>query len=135
MQTFYFGCWHEPGHYLWHCGTGGYPYKDWRHSKILLGAHPHSLNYEPPEIPWGYGLDGGLLRGKSLREGEAVVEQRDGWTALSFYDNSVDRRPGSSSTFVFDTPLSPEEALAAARAAFPPIFERFGFEVILWQPS
>jgi hypothetical protein len=98
----------------------------------LMGGYPHSIHEGiKGEIPWGYSLDGGLLNGRSLGQGEAVVEQRDGWTALSFWDRSVDSRPGSSSTFVFDTLLTPEEALTAAREMFAPIFDRFTFAVVL----
>lgn len=135
MRSFYFGCWREAGHHLWHQGSEGHPYKDWRANNGLLGVSIHSRNPTKGEIPWGYSLDGGLLKGRSLRQGEAVVEQRDGWTALSFWDRSVDSRPGSSSTFVFDTLLTPEAALAAAREAFPPIFERFSFPVDVADPE
>lgn len=135
MRSFYFGCWECPGHRLWHRGSGGTPiqtYDRGESERRLLGVS--AIMRDGPttgEIPWGYSLDGGLLKGRSHAEGEAVVEQRDGWTALSFWDRSVDSRPGSCSTFVFDAPLAPEEALAAAREAFPPVFERLEFEVVL----
>lgn len=132
MRAYYFGCWREPGHYLWLPGTGGYPHKAGRAEGELLGSRSHSHDPKPGIIPWGYSLDGGLLTGsRYYTEGVARVAQRDGWTALSFWDQSVDSRPGSSSTFVFDALLTPEEALAAAREAFPPIFERFTFDVVL----
>jgi hypothetical protein len=132
MRAFYFGCWRESGHHLWHRGSEGHPYKDWKQDDRLLGRSRHSADPGPGEIPWGYSLDGVLLKGRpGQRQGEAVVEQRDGWTALSFWDRSIDSRGGSSSTFVFDALLSPEEALAAAREAFPPIFARLPFDVVL----
>lgn len=132
MTAYYFGCWLEPGHYLWHRGSRGYPYKVGRDDRRLLGVSRNSRGGPTPgEIPWGYALDGGLLKGKDLEEGEAVVERRDGWTALSFWDRSVDSRSGSSSTFVFDIDLEPEAALEAAREAFPPIFARYSFPVTL----
>lgn len=107
-------------------------YDQGKTERKLLGSYPHSSSKrEPGEIPWGYSLDGGLLKHKSLKQGQAVTERRDGWTALSFWDYSVDSRPGSSSTFVFDALLGSEEALAAARENFPAVFERFEFEVVL----
>lgn len=138
MRAFYFGCWREPGRRLWHPASDGTPmqmYDRGESERRLLGL-PSAMRGGPTpgEIPWGYSLDGGLLKGKRLPEGAAVVEHRDNWTALSFWDCSVDSRPGSCSSFVFDALLSPEEALAAARASFPPIFERFEFEVQLWDP-
>lgn len=132
MKAYYFGCWAAPGHYLWLPGTGGHPYKAGRDEVELLGGRSHGRDPKPGIIPWGYSLDGGLLKGsRSYTEGVARVEQRDGWTALSFWDQSVDSRPGSSSTVAFDALLTPEEALAAAREAFPPIFARFPFDVVL----
>lgn len=134
MRAFYFGCWRALGHYLWHQGSDGTPIKKYdrgESDRRLLGGYPHSSQGGKGEIPWGYSLDGGLLKGKDLKQGEAVVERRSGWTALSFWDRSVDSRGGSSSTFVFDADLEPEAALEAAREAFPPIFDRFTFPVTL----
>lgn len=135
MRAFYFGCWLRSGHDLWDRGLGGTPvswYDQGATRRRLLGVSANSLGGPTQgEIPWGYSLDGGLLRGKSLRQGEAVIEHRDGWTALSFWDYSVDSRPGSSSTFVFDEELEPEAALEAARESFPPVFARFTFAVSL----
>lgn len=137
VSAYYYGCWRQLGHYLWLRGSGGVPIKASREDRDrLLGGYPHTLDRKPGLIPWGYALDGGLLRGRSrLASGEAVVEQRDGWTAISFVDRSVDHRPGSNSTFAFERLLSPETALESARAAFPPIFERFEFEVQLLAPT
>lgn len=135
MRTFYFGCWRDAGHYLWHRGTDGSPIKMYDRGEAerrLLGSYPHSGGERTPgEIPWGYHLDGGLLNQRRTKQGEAVVEQRDGWTALSFWDYSVDSRGGSNSTFVFDELLEPARALELARTLWPPIFERFTFEVTL----
>lgn len=138
MRAFYFGCWREPGHRLWHQGSDGTPiqkYDQGEAERRLLGGYPHSTQKEIGEIPWGYSLDGGLLKGKRLGQGEAVVDRRDGWTALSFWDYSVDSRGGSSSTFVFDADLEPDTALEAAREAFPPVFARFTFPVTLAEVS
>lgn len=131
VTAYYFGCWRSLGHYLWNRGTDGHPYSASRDERRLLGGPTFSREPEPPVIPWGYSLDGGLLKDKSLRQGEAVVERRDGWTAVSFWDRSVDSRPGSSSTFVFDAELDDDAALATARELFPPIFARFDFPVLL----
>jgi hypothetical protein len=121
MQAFYFGCWQREGHSFFAPGM-----------RAVAG----------PVSPWGFGVDQGILhaahfraqgarRDDEQREGVAVVAHQDAWTALSFWDRSVDTRKGSHSTFVFDGLLSGEGALAAARVLFPEVFERFTFEVKL----
>lgn len=141
LRVFYYGCWQEPGHYLWLPGSGGQPKKAYDQGateRRLLGSYPHSSERVVGEIPWGYGLDSGVVsravrdgRVVDLRQGRAVVEHRDGWTALSFWDYSVDSRPGSSSTFVFDQILDGPTALAEARRAFSAVFDRFDFDIVL----
>ena len=132
MRAYYYGCWERAGHYLWEPGRGGVPVKVGRQVYELLGRPRYMSGPHPePVIPWGWSIDGCLLKGRGLRQGDAVSEQRDGWTALSFWDSSVDARPGSTSSFMFDEAMTPPEALEAARTMFPPIFARFGFAVAL----
>jgi hypothetical protein len=135
VRTFYYGCWQRAGHYLWHRANDGTPmkmYDQGASDRRLLGITRNSLGGPTQgEIPWGYCLDGGILKGTSGKQGEAIVDHRDGWTALSFWDSSVDSRPGSCSTFVFDERLEPADALRLARELWTPIFDRFGFEVAL----
>lgn len=107
-QSFYFGCWQTSGHYF--------------HKRRMRTVHG-AVN----EVPWGYGVE--KLMPKAQIEGEAALHHKDGWTALSFADRSVDARPGSHSTFVFKDVLDFEDALAAAREHYPEVFRRFKFEV------
>lgn len=125
MRAYYFGCWRDLGHYLWLPG----PIKvDIDTQRQILGKPRVDKR---GEAPWGWSIDGGLLMSlRNMREGVAVHALRDGWTALSFYDCSVDSRPGSTSSFMFDVQLSYDEALAAARASFPEVFDRLTFEVV-----
>lgn len=110
-MIYFFGCWERAGHYL-HAVDG----------RQLRWA----------EGPWGYAIDGGLLDKRVAQvEGVAVVAQRDGWTAVSFWDRSVDKRQGSNAAFLVDELVTGEELLARARVAFPTIFARFTFPVVL----
>lgn len=63
-------------------------------------------------------------------QGHAELHHRDGWTALAFWDRTGDSHPNSNSTFIFDAELDFAGALAAARSAFPELFDRFDFEVV-----
>lgn len=58
--------------------------------------------------------------------GRLLHEQKDGWTILYFADYSVDRRPGSHSTFITNAELSLEDMLSSAREAWPEVFLRPG---------
>lgn len=121
IRVFYFGVWPRPGvgHYFF--APGG------RRAYAIV-----------EEVPWGFQIDGAILNPKGAAnfgipaqpEGEYVVEQKDGWTALAFWDRSGDSRPGSHSTFVIDAEVTEEEALAAARASFPEVFARLSFEIV-----
>lgn len=94
MRMFYFGPWDRAGHHL--CDENGY--SAWKSESI---------------IPWTVGeLDGGLQPHKpnckkgnycgctSGPEGVALIHHKDGWTALSFWDRSVDERGACNSTYI-----------------------------------
>lgn len=119
-RTVYFGCVGQAGHYYWHRGSEGLPYS--------------AKGYEGV-TPWGTKVDGGLFpkgSGASFKQGEAhIVHHDDGWTAVAFTDRSVDSRPGSWSVYCIPAVLDGPEALAIAREAFSPIFERYTFPVVL----
>jgi hypothetical protein len=53
------------------------------------------------------------------------------WSLISWWDNSVDTRGASNCSFMVDRRETPEEILAEARAAFPQIFARFKYEIVL----
>jgi hypothetical protein len=73
-------------------------------------------------------------RGSTARErevqGEALLHHAKGWTALAFWDRSVDSRPGSNAVFFADAYRGFDAMLADAREHWPTIFARFGFEII-----
>lgn len=120
-DSYYFGCWRDSGHYLWAPGRCS-----------VWGNH---------DCPWqDYELDAKLAPGTTLvrgrhrtpheqPEGIAALHHKDGWTAIAFWDRSVDRRSGSNSAFILRGTHSFDETLRLARDAFPEIFARFAFEI------
>lgn len=62
-------------------------------------------------------------------EGVAKVHHLGGWTALAFWDRSVDSRPGSNSVFIFRGELTFDAAVARAKEKFPTVWGRLQFEV------
>lgn len=113
---FYCGCHGDSGHYLW----------------TEDEATSHSFWKLQP---WGKGIDGDLQpfarNGYVVPNGAARFTQEHGWSALSWWDNSIDTRPGSHSTFVVEGAYSAEEVLAMARVRFPWVFSRFQYEIVL----
>jgi hypothetical protein len=111
----YFGCIDRPGHYLWHLLHGRL---SWREFRLT---------------PWGDHIDGGVFGdSKSKHEaGRVHVQKKDGWTAVAWADYSVDRRPGSHSTFLVHADVTAEELIAMAREQWPQVFNRGRFPELL----
>lgn len=113
---FYCGCHRDSGHHVWR-EDGDSSHKFWKLQ------------------PWGVKIDGELQplarRGFHVPNGAARFTLAHGWSALSWWDNSIDTRPGSHSTFVVEGTHTAEAVLAMARARFPWVFERFKYEIVL----
>lgn len=110
-QVLYFGCIGEAGHYLWN--HRGRQTTDWASIQ-----------------PWGEEVDGGLApQDNGERQGEALLHHKGGWTAIAFWDRSVDSRPGSNSAFLVDREVGFDVAVTLAKTNFPAVWARFGFEV------
>lgn len=87
----------------------------------------------PSDFPCREGcLDGGFLPPRSLQtEGLSALVYLNGWTILSFWDRSGDKRVNSSSAFLLRGTFSFEEVLNRAKANFPSLYARFGFRFTL----
>lgn len=117
----YFGCWGDTGHSLWNT-----------HARMVRELHPWgvgSSGLDGTLAPTDPPLRRGSLRRDEMDEGIAALIHKDDWTALAFWDRSVDRRGGSNSVFLLPGTLTFDEATRAAREAFPRVWERFSFEV------
>lgn len=122
----YFGPLKESGHFMFYEGGQSVP---WSETKTIC--------------PWRDEIDGGLQPGRpdpgdrlqrrtrSRVEGEAALHHKDGWTALAFWDCTVDTRPGSSSTYLTEGTLTFEEIVAMAKVRFSERWNKMQFEVKL----
>ena len=122
MKALYFGPYSHPGHFM-----------------FLPGGERASAKQEA-DCPWK-AIDGVLqphCRIRFLRwstegpevEGEGLVHYREGWTALSFWDRTIDTRGACNSTFFFDVPgLDFEGIVKLAAGTFPDRWERMRFIV------
>lgn len=118
MRAFYFGCLQEPGHFWWSSSLSRAP---------LPGT----------TFPM---VDGVYCPPATDKEGVAQVvymtlhQYRGPWTLVSFWDRSVDSRPGSNSAFLLEGAYSFTAALERSKLTFPSIWKRFTFQVTEWTP-
>lgn len=118
MEALYMGCYLDSGHHPWDENMERVHWK-WNAEVPVEG------------IPWGPELDNGLCPGHSAsREGIAALHHKDGWTALAFWDRSVDTRPGSHSTFCIKGTYDFEEMKRLCQERFPKIWARYKFPVV-----
>jgi len=115
--AFYFGCWgNELGHYL--RGPSGRMF----HEQNLPEDFPVVVNI----------LDSGLLPPNMPEtEGESSLCHIFGWTIISFWDRSVDRRGKCNSSFIFRGTYRFHDMLKLAAETFPAIVSRFSFPIVL----
>ena len=112
MKVYYFGCIREAGHYMF--------------------KPNHSTDYDfTISNPWGYGIDSKLCPKDNDIEGHALIHKKDGWTALSFWDRSVDKRGGCNSNFLAEGDFTFDEMIALAKEKFPNVMGRFTFKIVL----
>lgn len=110
MKVLFFGCWGRIGHFLW------LPNGQWPESDAFL--------------PWKR-IDGVLAPqyGGEQVEGSAEIHHKGGWTALAWWDRSVDTRDGSTAVLFAEGTYFVDEMLTLGRAHFPSVFSRFDYEI------
>ncbi len=125
-NVYYFGPLNEAGHYL--------------HDQSHRVIWPDRIG------PWRVGeLDGGLCPNVSPDavwkrtgpeiEGDAILHHKDGWTALAFWDRTIDTRGACCSVYLADGSFSFEEMVALAQDAFKTRWDRMKFKVQLHSTS
>jgi hypothetical protein len=117
MRVYYFGCWEDVGHYMRSSSSD---------RSLESCRAEHDFMYTNP---WGTNIDGGLCPKGPQNEGAALVHQKDGWTALSFWDRSVDSRLGSNSNFLAEGTFDLAQMIAIAKEHFPTVMERIKFKI------
>lgn len=83
---------------------------------------------EPPRVtnPWGRYPDGTLCPENGQAQGAAVLHQKNGWTAISFWDRTGDSRGNSNSNFFVEGTYSFDEMCKLAQDAYPALWKRIG---------
>jgi len=117
MRIFHYGCANNSkGHYV-HTGKGLNPYGPEKNSFLETN-------------PWGYEVDSGLCPKGPEIAGRALIHHKDGWTAMSFWDRSVDTRGKSNSNFFAEGTHTFDEMVAIAKEHFTEIMARFTFPIV-----
>jgi len=115
-DVYFFGC-HtgRVGHYLWRVRSGRYE----------MTTHKGLL-------PW-QNIDGELtprtFSAYTQTEGRAARHTLGGWTALAWWDRSVDTRHGSNAALFAPGDLTVEELLALGRKTFPSFMARMTYAI------
>lgn len=121
MTVYYFGCIGRTGHYMF---SSPMP--------VALEEGRACSSFTRTN-PWGTQIDGGLCPGGREIQGQALIHYKAGWTALSFWDRSVDARGNSNSNFLAHGTLTFEEILRLAKERFPEVFARLHFPIVPYQ--
>ena len=130
MKMYYFGPWDRPGHYL--------------HDE-----HGYSRGRAEGAMPWTLGqMDGDLqphfancaktptypdrhCNCPCGKEGPALIHHKDGWTALAFWDRSVDKRGACCSVYLAEGAFDFDQMVALARTRFAVRWNKMSFQVTL----
>lgn len=130
-RMFYFGPWDCAGHYFF--DETGYSM-----SEDKIPGFPFG-HYEDGRV----GVDGRLQPGcpdptDRLRrrtrpevEGEALLHHINGWTALCFWDRSVDKRGACNSNYFAEGEFTFEQMVEMARTRFAARWNKMRFPVVL----
>jgi hypothetical protein len=121
VEAYYYGCQNDTGHY-WFAKDG-----EWMGRKSIIAKLPESIG--------PYKVDGGFCPGAPKAHwgpsGHAAFHRVDGWSVLSFWDNSIEKRPGGCSTFVAKGTFHYATMREIAESQFPSVWKRFKFEIKL----
>ena len=123
-DAYFFGCVDRPGHFM-------------RDANLQMAERNCPSPWRPGDIDCkmqpgcdastrAYGTPDFQPEGLSL-----LHHHTDGWTALSFWDRSIDKRGGCNATFIFRGVFDFEEMRTLASKHFPTVWQRFKFEVRL----
>ena len=107
---YYFGCYKEVGHYL----------HEINYDRVRLDDLPREIRNN---------IDTGFCPKDTKIEGRAILHHVEGYTILSFWDNTIDKRPGSHSTYVKKGIHDFNEMICFISDLFTYIYNRYDFDL------
>lgn len=130
-RMFYFGPWNRAGHYLIDergmsvrdSERGSFPWNEWSSGDRGIDGRLQ---------PWSDGTFGENKRynRQEAPEGVALIHHKGGWTALSFWDRSVDTRGGCNSNYFAEGTFTFDEMVAMAKERFAYRWNKQRFQVV-----
>jgi|ERR1700722_12854775 len=120
---FYFGPWERAGHFMH--GEDGH--EVWNRSE--LSGFPWQVdgsNIDGVLQPTCYQDPEGRWRNTKEPLNEAVLHQKNGWTAISFWDRSVDTRGACNSTYFAKGIYTFDEMVNLAKERFKVRWDKHG---------
>ena len=76
--------------------------------------------------PFGRYPDGTLCPEGPQAQGAVILHQKEGWTAIGFWDRTGDDRGNSNSNFIVQGTYTFEEMCQLAQEAYPALWKRIG---------
>lgn len=133
VECYYFGCIERAGHFLWRRQGHGRPLDAYdventirRTVGSLDAAAVGGLCWNSPKSQ----RDNSSSYDRDETEGRALLTRRNGWTAISFWDRSVDRRGACNSAFFCQGELTFAQIVRVARHRWPEIWALFTFPIV-----
>ena len=114
MRHYYFGCVDIAGHHLWTTMSGG----QLTSLKTRLPAELGNISIDGQFMP--------VTHKQNDRYLWIVDTPESRWTIISFIDNTVDNRPGSHSTFIFEGAVYDCDVNIFIEKHYPMIYKRMG---------
>lgn len=136
-KMFYFGVWpdgssHPTGHFLYAEGGRSALQQElddfpWKPETIDGRLSPHHTDCRAKTGDFGGKCH---CNGTGIPQGLALVHHLNGWTALSFWDRSLDGRGACNSNFFAKGEFQFEEILQMSRERFGPRWRFIKFEIV-----
>lgn len=134
-RMFYFGPWDSPGHYV--CDENGYSVAR-EVERILPWGHREENQHHLDCClqPGCYkDRDGSIEHLGPQIEGQAVLHHLNGWTAIGFWDRTIDTRPNSNSAYMAEGTFTFDEMVEMAKTRFAERWNKMRFKVVQFQPD
>lgn len=131
---FYFGPWDTAGHYF-HTENGG-SFREDLDNSFPFGHEGSKIFVDGCLQPGCPSKDDRFKRRTRPEiEGEALLHHIQGWTALCFWDRSVDKRGACNSNYFAEGTFTFEQMVEMAKTRFAYRWNKMAFEVRLVDAS